>query len=376
MYLFCVFVFWLQKCRFERLEVHQTCIYSKKQHFDAKSAQHLHILKIIKSFDSEKSPNLHILKKIKKIKNQVIYASESHIESEMFVFFDFFEYMQVWWLFTIKTFDLFEYMQALCIFGIKMLFFWVYAGLVNLKSLKPAYTQKKSNMLIGKSHQTCIYSKKINILMPKVHKTGIYSKIIKSFDSEKSPNLHILKKIKKIKNQVIYASESHIESEIFDFFDFLSLCRFGDFSLSKLLIFLSKCRFCALLASKCWFFWVYAGLVNLKSLKPAYTQKTKHFDREKLQNLHILKNIKKIKNQVIYASDSHIESEIFVFFWFFLVYAGLVTFHYQNFWFFWVYAGVVHFWHQNVDFFWVYAGYVHSKQNNACFASYAGFGEV
>ena len=40
----------------------------KKQHFDAKSAQHLHILKKIKSFDSEKSPNLHILKKIKKSK--------------------------------------------------------------------------------------------------------------------------------------------------------------------------------------------------------------------------------------------------------------------------------------------------------------------
>ena len=75
----------------------------------------------------------------------------------------------------------------------------------------------------------------------------------KSFDSEKSPNLHILKKIKKIKNQVIYASESHIESEIFGFFFliFLSICRFGDFSLSKLLIFLSICRFFALLASKC-----------------------------------------------------------------------------------------------------------------------------
>ena len=44
---------------------------------------------------------------------------------------------------------------------------------------------------------------------------------------------------------------------------------------------------------------------------------------------------------------------IFLFFW---VYAGLVTFHYQNFWFFWVYAGFVRFWHQNVDLFWVYAG--------------------
>ena len=124
---------------------------------------------------------------------------------------------------------------------------------MNLKSFKPTYTQK-TNMLIGKSPrmllffeymqvgepqvpQTCIYlkknkhfdreklrtyiySKKINILMPKAHKTCIYSKKIKSFDSEKSPNLHILRKIKKIKNQFIYASQSHIESEICDFFDF------------------------------------------------------------------------------------------------------------------------------------------------------------
>ena len=54
--------------------------------------------------------------------------------------------------------------------------------------------------------------------------------------------------------------------------------------------------------------------MNLKSLKPAYTQQTKHFDREKLQDLHILKEITKIKHQVIYASDSQIESEIFDFF--------------------------------------------------------------
>ena len=48
--------------------------------------------------------------------------------------------------------------------------------------------------------QTCIYSKKINILMPKVHKTWIYSKKSKKKDSEKSPNLHIIKKIKKKQN--------------------------------------------------------------------------------------------------------------------------------------------------------------------------------
>ena len=39
------------------------------------------------------------------------------------IFWFFFEYMQVWWLFTIKTFDFFEYMQVLRTFGIKMLLF-------------------------------------------------------------------------------------------------------------------------------------------------------------------------------------------------------------------------------------------------------------
>ena len=94
-------------------------------------------------------------------------------------------------------------MQALCIFGIKMLLFLSICRFGEPQVPQTCIYSKKSNILIGKSHQTCIYSKKN-----------------KSFDSEKSPNLHILKKIKKIKNQVIYASESHIESEIFDFFDF------------------------------------------------------------------------------------------------------------------------------------------------------------
>ena len=70
---------------FEYTQVLRDCIYSNNnQHVDAKSAQNLHILK--KSFDSETSPNLHILKKNKKIKNQFIYASESHIESELLIF--------------------------------------------------------------------------------------------------------------------------------------------------------------------------------------------------------------------------------------------------------------------------------------------------
>ena len=91
-------------------KAHKTCIYSKKSK-----------VLIVKSHQtciySEKS---------KKIKNQFIYASQSHIESEIFDFFDFFEYMQVWWLFTIETFDFFEYMQVLCTFGINMLIFFEY----------------------------------------------------------------------------------------------------------------------------------------------------------------------------------------------------------------------------------------------------------
>ena len=95
--------------------------------------------------------------------------------------------------------------------------------------------------------------------------------------------------------------------------------------------------------------------MNLKSLKPAYTQKTKHFDREKLQDLHILKKIKKIKK------PSHLRQWLphrvwdFWFFWFFWAYAGSLSIFSiflsicrccallaSKCWFFWVYAGYVH----------------------------------
>ena len=87
------------------------------------------------NFDSEKSPNLHILKKMKKIKNFRLYVGLTGIDELVFDFFDFFAYMQVWWLFTINFFDFFEYMQVLCTFWHQHVdLFWVYAGLVNLKS--------------------------------------------------------------------------------------------------------------------------------------------------------------------------------------------------------------------------------------------------
>ena len=97
-----MFRFW-SICRFEgqlfpilRYWFTKPAYTQKNQHFDAKSAKNLHILKNIKSFDSEKSPNLHILKKIKKIKNLRLYVGLAGIDDLVFDFFDFFEYMQVW----------------------------------------------------------------------------------------------------------------------------------------------------------------------------------------------------------------------------------------------------------------------------------------
>ena len=79
-------------------------------------------------------------------------------------------------------FDFFEYMQVLCTFGIKMLFF---LSICRFRELQVP--------------QTCIYSKKN-----------------KSFDREKSPNLHILKKIcKKIR---LYVGLTGIDELVFDFF--------------------------------------------------------------------------------------------------------------------------------------------------------------
>ena len=73
---------------------------------------------------------------------------------------------------------------------------------MNFKSLKPAYTQKKQTFDREKS--------------PNLH----ILKKIKTFDREKSPNLHILKKIKKIKNFRLYVGLTGIDELVFDFFDF------------------------------------------------------------------------------------------------------------------------------------------------------------
>ena len=56
--------------------------------------------------------------------------------------------------------------------------------------------------------------------------------------------------------------------------------------------------------------------MNFKSLKPAYTQKNKSFDREKSPNLHILKK-KNIKNFRLYVGLTGIDELVFDFFDFF-----------------------------------------------------------
>ena len=124
-----------------RLEVHQTCIYSKKINIlmsklqetciyskksknDREKSPNLHILKTIKHFDSEKSPNLHILTKIKQIKNFRLYVGLTGIDELVLDFLIFLSICR--FDFSLSFFVFFEHMQVLCTFGIKMLFFFEY----------------------------------------------------------------------------------------------------------------------------------------------------------------------------------------------------------------------------------------------------------
>ena len=142
---------------------------------------------------------------------------------------------------------------------------------------KPAYTQKRSTFWCQKCTKPAHTQKNQKFWYWKVTKPA-----------------YTQKKIKTLKNLRLYVGLTGIDELVFDFFVFLNICRFGAFSLSKLLIFLSICRFGALLASKCWsflsicrfwafpyqnvcFFWVYAGLRDLRFTKPAYTQKRSTF---------------------------------------------------------------------------------------------------
>ena len=117
------------------------------------SPSNLHILKKIKNLDSEMSPNLHILKKIKRIKNFRLYVGLTGIDE---LVFDFFEYMHVWWLFTIKILD---FLLSICRFcallASKCWFFWVYAGFVRCWWSKSCIFCFSCRFWRGTSHKTC-----------------------------------------------------------------------------------------------------------------------------------------------------------------------------------------------------------------------------
>ena len=160
------FVFWvyagLRDLRFTKPAYTQ-----KNQHFDAKSAKNLHILKKSKVLIVKSHQTCIYSKKSKKIKTLRLYAGLTGIDDLVFDFLDFFEYMQVWWLFPIKMFDFFEYMQV-----------WGTWGSPNL------HIPKKNNILMPKMHKACIYSKISKVLIVKSHQTCIYSKNQKNQKSQ------------------------------------------------------------------------------------------------------------------------------------------------------------------------------------------------
>ena len=117
------------------------------------SPSNLHILKKIKHFDSEMSPNLHILKKIKRIKHFRLYVGLTGIDE---LVFDFFEYMQVWWLFTIIFFWFFWVYAGFVHFWHQNVdLFWVYAGFVRCWWSKSCIFCFSCRFWRGTSHKTC-----------------------------------------------------------------------------------------------------------------------------------------------------------------------------------------------------------------------------
>ena len=261
--------------------------------------------------------------------------------------------MQVWWLFTIKTFDIFEYMQVFLHFWHQHVDFFEY--------MQVWWTSSPSNLHILKKVKHFDREKSPNLHILK-----------KKIDSEKSPNLHILKKIKKIKNQVIYASESQIESEILILLFFWVYAGLATFHYQNF-----------------WFFWVYAGFLHFWHQNVDFFEYMQVWWTSSPSNLHILKKrnilIGKSYKTCIYSKKSkkikkpsHLRQWLphrvwdFWFFWFFWAYAGSLSI-------FSIFLSICRccaLLASKCWFFWIYAGYVHSKQNNAFFASHAGFGEV
>ena len=169
------------------LEVHQTCIYSKKTTFWCQECT-------TPAYTQKKSKNLIVKSHqtciySKKSKNQkLIHLCQSVPHRVWFFcfFFDFFEYMQVWWLLTIKCFDFFEYMQVWWLFPIKILIFLSICRFERLEVHQTCIYSKKINILMPNVHKTCIYSKKSKILIVKSHQTCIYSKKSKKSNTNSS----------------------------------------------------------------------------------------------------------------------------------------------------------------------------------------------
>ena len=168
--------------------VHKACIYSKNN-----------IL-------MQKVHKTCIYSKNKDIKNLRLYVGLTGI-GELFFFLILVEYMQVWWLFTIKTFD----------------FFWVYAGLRDLRRLYASQSHIESEIF-------CFFK----------YMQVWWLFTIKTFDF-----FWVYAGLSDLKR--LYASQSRIESEIFCFFEymrvlpllapkwwsFLSICRFGEPQVSQ-----------------------------------------------------------------------------------------------------------------------------------------------
>ena len=204
--------------------------------------------------------------------------------------------------------------------------------------------------------------------MPKVHKTCTYSKKSKKWSSKVTKPAYTQKNQK---NQKLIHLCQSVPHKVLNFWFFWVYAGLVIFPYQNFWFFWVYAGLVTFPYQNFWFFWVYAGLRELKFTKPAYTQKNQHFDAKSAQNLHILK--KKTKKMIVKSHQTCIYSKKskksklihlcqsvphrsayrvwnFWFFWFFWVYAGLVTFPYQNFWFFWVYAGLVTFPYQMFDF--------------------------
>ena len=150
----------LSICRFEGLEVHETCIYSKKSTFWCqKCTKPAHTQKKQKKWSSKVTKPAYTQKNQKNQKLIHLCQSVPHKVLNFWFFWVYaglviFPYQNFWFFWVYAGLVTFPYQN--------FWFFWVYAGLRELKFTKPAYTQKNQH-----------------------------------FDAKSAQNLHILKKKQK-----------------------------------------------------------------------------------------------------------------------------------------------------------------------------------